>query len=329
MTFDDVDLQLVRTILDGLGPSFVAERVAKRTRAFRLDAIRWVAGLTLISIALSIPSRVDAQASCSFVLGFATLHELASPQLVGSCLEDEHHGPTGDALQQTMHGLLVWRKADNWTAFTDGAHTWINGPAGLAYRSNQQRFEWEADASGFPHPPTTGPNCGTERWPVKTLSDAAAGTVGLSPQSSSVSSLRTLPAPRLGPSTPRMTGTETTSFRVQAQLVRMALENDEDIHLVIADPADASHTMIVEFPNAECQGVVESTQQAQIAAARTGFLAACGQPLASGFRSLSGSATITGVGFFDVLHGQNGVAPNGIELHPVLRVDQVTCRNLP
>jgi hypothetical protein len=29
-------------------------------------------------------------------------------------------------------------------------------------------------------------------------------------------------------------------------------------------------------------------------------------------------ARIVGVAFFDFLHGQTGVAPNGIELHPVL-----------
>jgi hypothetical protein len=29
-------------------------------------------------------------------------------------------------------------------------------------------------------------------------------------------------------------------------------------------------------------------------------------------------ACVTGVAFFDFLHGQTGVAPNGIELHPVL-----------
>jgi hypothetical protein len=29
---------------------------------------------------------------------------------------------------------------------------------------------------------------------------------------------------------------------------------------------------------------------------------------------------ITGVGFFDYIHGQHGVAPNGVELHPVLNV---------
>jgi hypothetical protein len=33
---------------------------------------------------------------------------------------------------------------------------------------------------------------------------------------------------------------------------------------------------------------------------------------------ISGSARITGVGFFDRIHGQAGVAPNGIELHPAL-----------
>jgi plastocyanin len=38
------------------------------------------------------------------------------------------------------------------------------------------------------------------------------------------------------------------------------------------------------------------------------------------FASLNGTATIRGVGFFDFKHGQRGVAPNGIELHPVLRL---------
>jgi hypothetical protein len=42
---------------------------------------------------------------------------------------------------------------------------------------------------------------------------------------------------------------------------------------------------------------------------------------------LKGSATITGVAFFDVKHNnpQHGVAPNNIELHPVLRFSYPTC----
>jgi divalent metal cation (Fe/Co/Zn/Cd) transporter len=36
------------------------------------------------------------------------------------------------------------------------------------------------------------------------------------------------------------------------------------------------------------------------------------------FDLLRGAATITGVGFFDYHHSQTGVAPNEIELHPVI-----------
>ena len=34
--------------------------------------------------------------------------------------------------------------------------------------------------------------------------------------------------------------------------------------------------------------------------------------------SLCSNAIVTGVAFFDFKHGQTGVAPNAIELHPVL-----------
>ena len=43
----------------------------------------------------------------------------------------------------------------------------------------------------------------------------------------------------------------------------------------------------------------------------------------------NGRATLGGVGFFDRPHGQTGVAPNGIELRPVLGedvADQMTVR---
>ena len=40
----------------------------------------------------------------------------------------------------------------------------------------------------------------------------------------------------------------------------------------------------------------------------------------------AGSATLTGVGFFDIPHGQTGVAPNAIELHPVLKFSSTNCQ---
>ena len=35
---------------------------------------------------------------------------------------------------------------------------------------------------------------------------------------------------------------------------------------------------------------------------------------------LSFPVHVTGIGFFDFLHRQDGVAPNGVELHPVLSI---------
>ena len=80
---------------------------------------------------------------CTFLLGFATLHDQL-PTIIGNCTDDASYNPqNGDAFQHTANGLLVWRKADNVTAFTDGYHTWINGPEGLAERLNSERFPWE------------------------------------------------------------------------------------------------------------------------------------------------------------------------------------------
>ncbi len=78
----------------------------------------------------------------SFRLGFQALADQI-PDVVGRPLENEHYGANGDSLQQTTTGLMVWRKADNWTAFTDGSRTWINGPFGVQDRSNDDRFDWE------------------------------------------------------------------------------------------------------------------------------------------------------------------------------------------
>src|SRR5260370_40444658 len=84
----------------------------------------------------SLAAAAQAQPTCHFALGFAQLQDLI-PDIVGSCIDDEVHDPkTGDALQRTTNGLLVGRKADNWTAFTDGSQSWVNGPLGLQQRSN-------------------------------------------------------------------------------------------------------------------------------------------------------------------------------------------------
>ena len=106
----------------------------------------------LLCVALFLGAPSVWAADCKFVLGFATLKalidEAEGPDKVGQCLENEHFNPeNGDALQRTTGGLLVWRKADNWTAFTDGYRTWINGPYGLQMRLNTEHFDWEVPAA--------------------------------------------------------------------------------------------------------------------------------------------------------------------------------------
>ena len=119
-------------------------------------------------LALSAASTAQAEAECQFVLGFKTLRALIGNDIVGQCLENEHYNEIGDSLQQTTGGLLVWRKADNWTAFTDGYRTWINGPIGLQQRLNTRRFEWEADHApgGGIATPTPGPVPTSDPTPV-------------------------------------------------------------------------------------------------------------------------------------------------------------------
>ena len=117
----------------------------------------------LLTLALTVPAlaAIPAQAAeCEFILGFAALKalidEAEGPEKVGACLENQRFNPAnGDALQQTTGGLMVWRKADNWTAFTDGYRTWLNGPHGLQARLNTEQFDWEGALDTPPSAPIT------------------------------------------------------------------------------------------------------------------------------------------------------------------------------
>jgi len=103
--------------------------------------------LLTVGLLTGIAIPTHAQASCQFVLGFATLRDLIGTSQVGQCLENQRFAPNGNAEQRTVGGLMVWRKADNWTAFTNGHQTWLNGPNGVQSRLNTDRFDWERDVA--------------------------------------------------------------------------------------------------------------------------------------------------------------------------------------
>jgi uncharacterized protein YkwD len=118
----------------------------------RLRAIAWALTLAVALLLAGVGTMsASAPADCQFVLGFRTLHEL-DPYDVGSCTSNQSHAGNGDATQMTSRGMLVWRKADNFTAFTDGYRTWVNGPHGLQERLNTERFPWEAADGHAPAP---------------------------------------------------------------------------------------------------------------------------------------------------------------------------------
>lgn len=99
--------------------------------------------VSLLSPGIWTASRLAA-ANCDFTLGFKALHDL-KPDIIGDRVVDQRYSPeNGDGLQETRRGLLVWRKADNFSAFTDGFRTWVNGPFGIEARLNSERFQFEA-----------------------------------------------------------------------------------------------------------------------------------------------------------------------------------------
>jgi hypothetical protein len=163
--------------------------------------------------------------------------------------------------------------------------------------------------------------CGVERWAVKTLTDPGANQVDLTPQSTWIGDLVSI-APPLIP-TDRVGPTETTTFKLSAALIYIKAESDSDLHLVIED--GQGNTMIAESPSPSC--ATGSLVLKQIESVRAAILAR--------FPSIPSGAipnvgvTLTGVGFFDLLHGQTGVAPNGIELHPLLSVSFTGAPRVP
>lgn len=128
-----------------------------------------VASVLLLAL---LPVTPASAASCRFQLGFAAL-AATLPAQVGACLDEEtHDAVSGDAVQHTAGGLLAWRKADNWTAFTNGYLTWVNGPRGVVRRLNSQRFPWEANPDNLSIVQDIGAQSTGEQTVVSTTSTA-------------------------------------------------------------------------------------------------------------------------------------------------------------
>jgi hypothetical protein len=158
--------------------------------------------------------------------------------------------------------------------------------------------------------------CGVERWSVKTGTDPNAGLVNLSSiNPTTIANLTGITAPASLPDNNRVPPTETTVWVVNATLIKYVLAYDSDYHMVLTD--SAGRTMIAEIPAPSCVGP-GSPFAAGIAHARAQFDAMF--TATTTFQNANVPVQITGVGFFDHLEGQEGLAPNGIELHPIIDI---------
>ena len=155
-----------------------------------------------------------------------------------------------------------------------------------------------AVALAAPSSRTTSDNaCGVERWTVKTLQDRPRL---LPNRLTTVHYLVTRKAPPSLPDT--RLPFEHHVFTVIAAVTLVRPEDDSDLHLVLQE--GGSH-MIAEAPAPYCDRHAKSRLHKEMAVARRHV-------------RLCSKARVTGVAFFDYDHGQTGVAPNAIELHPIL-----------
>jgi hypothetical protein len=155
--------------------------------------------------------------------------------------------------------------------------------------------------------------CGVERWPVKTMTDKDSGDVDMTPAEVTVGELLALPQPGTQlPQSNRVAPTELSVFRIRALVTEIKKEKDGDYHLILADPDDPESTMLAEVPDEKC--AKGSGFEATFKSIRAKL-----EPYRKK-KNLEQLIEIDGVGFFDFLHNQTGVARNGIELHPILKV---------
>jgi hypothetical protein len=109
------------------------------------------------------------------------------------------------------------------------------------------------------------------------------------------------------------------AIRLNKEEIKNSPAVNKDFHLVLANPNDQSETIIGELPDPTC--VANAAFAHGLTVMRSWMMSTFG---AAGRTTLRlpqpVPVLVRGVVFYDFIHGQDGVAPNGIEIHPILGI---------
>jgi hypothetical protein len=218
----------------------------------------------------------------------------------------------GDTAEHVHEAWRQQRISEGWQYGEQKSEAAKTNPSLLPYAELGDTQKRAADL--FSAAVHTAYKCGTERWAVKTMTDPHAKEVTLAAVPSTVKALCAGPLPPEG--VDRREPQEFTTYELKGTIVVAKLEADKDLHLVLQDPDDPKVTMIVESASPDCAKA--SIVASQITDVRKALEEHFPNAAAGGREEPNLAVTVTGVGFFDRLHNQEGVGPNGIELHPLL-----------
>ncbi len=188
-------------------------------------------------------------------------------------------------------------------------------------------------ASSAVEPPQPGSRPPSYRWPVRTGSDPDAHLVEAKPVPATVEELVAQPRPAdmlpvsqyfQAYQNRRAEGVERTIYRVEATIIASRFTMGQNYYLILQGAS--GETMIASCPHPDFIGS-SSRWAKEIATVRSQVQDTLKPDERR--KRVSERARVTGVGFFNHVHRQTGVAPNGIELTPVLGIEWLVNSDAP
>ena len=162
--------------------------------------------------------------------------------------------------------------------------------------------------------------CGTERWLTKELIDPDRSKIDFNDTiSATILEQVSLPQPSLIKVT--RLPLEDSLIQVECFIAGYKVEADGDFHIVITD--GNKYTMIAEIGDINCSELKKSTHYKEITVVRLWFDDTFHPTSKYKLSKTKTKYRFTGVRFFDKIHGQTGVAPNGVEIHQCLKIEKI------